>query len=77
MATGMIWFDNDPHKNINEKIQLAIQYYQRKFGSQPTICFLNPKFREKLLETESKIEVDFNFGLSPDHIWLGMRQQTV
>ena len=71
----MIWFDNDPHKNINEKIRLAVQYYQSKFGSQPTLCFLHPKLREKFLESESDVEVEFNLALSPDHIWVGIRHQ--
>lgn len=75
MATGMIWFDNDPHKNINEKINFAVQYYQKKFGSDPTVCFLNPKFRDKLSVSNSRIEFDFNIGLSPDHIWIGLRHQ--
>ncbi len=75
MATGMIWFDNDPHKNINEKIIFAVQYYQEKFGSDPTLCFLNPKFRGKLIPSDSLVEFDFNGGLSPDHIWIGLRQQ--
>jgi hypothetical protein len=75
MATGMIWFDNDPHKNINEKIKFAVQYYQNKFGSEPTLCFLNPKFEGKLLNSDSEIEFNYNTGLSPDHIWIGLRQQ--
>ena len=75
MTTGMIWFDNDPHKNINDKIKFAVQYYQKKFGSEPTVCFLNPKFRDKLINSDSKIEYDFNLGLTPDHIWIGMKQQ--
>ena len=74
MSTGMIWFDNDPHKNINEKVQYAIHYYQQKFGSVPTLCFLHPKFKDKQLEFFSEIEFKYNRGLSPDHIWVGMRQ---
>lgn len=74
MATGMIWFDNDPQKNINEKIQMAIRYYQNKFGSQPTICYLNPKLQDKFIENEPDIEFDYNLNLSPDHIWVGIRQ---
>lgn len=72
----MIWFDNDPQKNINEKINMAIKYYQKKFGSQPTICFLNPKLQEKFLENEQDIEINYNINLSPDYIWVGIRQNS-
>jgi len=77
MATGMIWFDNDPQKSINEKINFAIQYYQKKFGSEPTLCFLHPIFMDKTLDLNSNIEFNFNKNLSPDHIWVGMRQQLI
>jgi hypothetical protein len=76
MTTGMIWFDNDPQKNINEKIRNAIKYYQNKFGSQPTICYINPKLQEKFLESEQEIEISFNNNLSPDYIWVGLRQNS-
>lgn len=75
MVTGMIWFDNDPQKNINEKIHAAIRYYQNKFGNQPTICSLNPKLEELLVKPVTDIEVFYNPNLSPDHIWLGVRHQ--
>ena len=73
MVTGMIWFDNDPKKNINDKIKFAIQFYKRKFGNEPTICSINPKFKELLFFTDSELNVEYNLNISPDHIWLGIR----
>lgn len=72
----MIWFDNDPQKNINEKIRMAMKFYQNKFGSQPTICYLNPKQQEKFLVTEQDIEINYNVNLSPDYIWVGIRRSS-
>ena len=31
METGMLWFDNDPKKSLNLKIQQAVDYYRNKF----------------------------------------------
>ena len=71
MTTGMIWFDNDLQTNIEEKIKLAIRYYHRKFGSQSTVCALNPKLQEILQQPVADIEVNYNSDLSTDYIWLG------
>lgn len=73
MKTGMLWFDNDPHRNLREKIQQAANYYQQKYGSQPTVCFVHPRLQEIAFETDINLEVKFNQAISPDHIWIGTR----
>ncbi len=71
MKTGMLWFDNDPHRNPIEKIQQAADYYQQKYGSQPTLCFVHPVLKDIAFEVGINLEVKFNQSISPDHIWIG------
>ncbi len=73
MKTGMLWFDNDPHRNLREKIQQAAVYYQQKYGSQPTVCFVHPRLSDINFETDINLEIKFNQAISPDHIWIGTR----
>ena len=73
MTTGMLWFDNDPQRKINEKINQAAKYYQQKYGSRPNLCFVHPKLQETSFENEFELEVQFNVTISPDHIWIGSR----
>jgi len=73
MKTGMLWFDNDPQRNLIEKIQQAADYYQQKYGSQPTLCFVHPKLKDIAFEISINLEVKFNQAISPDHIWIGTR----
>lgn len=73
MKTGMLWFDNDPHRKLIEKIQQAASYYQQKYGSQPTLCFVHPKLQDIVFEMDDSLEVKFNQAISPDHIWIGTR----
>ncbi len=73
MKTGMLWFDNDPQRNLREKIQQAAVYYQQKYGSQPTVCFVHPRLSDITFETDINLEIKFNQAISPDHIWIGTR----
>lgn len=73
MKTGMLWFDNDPHRNLLEKIQQAASYYQQKYGTQPTVCFVHPRLQDISFESDLNLEVKFNQAISPDHIWIGTR----
>ncbi|PKN88166.1 MAG: hypothetical protein CVU46_01820 [Chloroflexi bacterium HGW-Chloroflexi-8] len=73
MKTGMLWFDNDPQRNLIEKIHQAADYYQQKYGSQPTLCFVHPKLKDIVFEIGINMEVKFNLAISPDHIWIGTR----
>ncbi len=76
MATGMLWFDNDPQLKITEKINQAAKYYQQKYGSWPTLCFVNPNLNDSSFENEFELEVQFNYAISPDHIWIGAKAFT-
>ena len=73
MLLGMIWSDNDPKRNITEKIELAIQFYCQKFGNEPTLCFLHPNYKEISLTNDLAVKIEFNQGLPPDHIWVGVK----
>jgi len=42
MEIGLLWFDNDPRKGLEEKIRQAAGRYAEKFGQPANLCFLNP-----------------------------------
>jgi hypothetical protein len=42
MNIGMLWFDNDPKVNLDTKIERAAVYYAKKYGKNPTLCFVHP-----------------------------------
>lgn len=37
----MLWFDNDPKTTPEQKVQRALDYFQRKYGKTPTACVIN------------------------------------
>jgi hypothetical protein len=42
MDIGMLWFDNDKTDDLEIKVKRAVNYYQKKYGQKPNICFVNP-----------------------------------
>jgi alkyl sulfatase BDS1-like metallo-beta-lactamase superfamily hydrolase len=41
MQTGLLWFDNDPHREMTRKIEDAARRYKERFGVAPNICYVN------------------------------------
>ncbi|HLF27197.1 MAG TPA: hypothetical protein VJG32_12750 [Anaerolineae bacterium] len=43
MREGLLWFDDDPRRRIDEKVQQAAARYRQKFGVTPDVCYVNPR----------------------------------
>jgi hypothetical protein len=80
MDIGLLWFDNDSRRGIEEKVQRAVAHYSRKYGHRPNVCFVHPnmlkgngngKGRQKVLRTDG-VEVRPGRAILPDHFWLGV-----
>ena len=69
--TGMLWFDNDPQRKLTEKIDRAARYYQQKYGSKPTLCFVHPGLPATIYEASTDLDIQFNTTVPLDHIWIG------
>jgi hypothetical protein len=61
MNIGMLWFDNDPKVNLDTKIERAAMYYAKKYGKNPTLCFVHPSM---LANSASRDEHPENAGAS-------------
>lgn len=42
MKIGMMWYDGDTQRSLEQRVSLAVQYYRAKYGSQPTTCVVHP-----------------------------------
>lgn len=40
---GLLWYDNDPKKDLAQKVVEAAASYQAKFFLKPNRCYVNPK----------------------------------
>ncbi len=74
MNTGMLWFDNDPKIDFYVKILRASEYYQKKYGQTPNVCFVNPSMKVEAPSKSFGVEVLMNQMILPNHFWLGVKQ---
>ena len=80
MDVGMLWFDNDKNTDIKAKVTRAAKYYQKKYGQNPTVCFVHPSMvksagnglgKGKKLKAGS-IELRTSSSMLPNHFWIGV-----
>lgn len=43
MEVGLMWYDDDPRKSLEMKIQQAAVRYREKHGCAPTACFVSAR----------------------------------
>jgi hypothetical protein len=72
MKVGWMWFDNDPGRSIEEKIQGAVQRYRTKFGRFPNTCYINQRSITSDGFRCGKVKVVAARNILPHHFWLGM-----
>jgi hypothetical protein len=76
MKTGMLWYDGNRSQGMSSRIRRALDYYQKKYGTEPNLCVLHPS----MLGPEDEEQIESNAGISlkvhptvlPDHFWLGV-----
>jgi hypothetical protein len=42
MDFGLLWYDGDPTRPLEEKVKQAATRYADKFGQHPDVCFVHP-----------------------------------
>ena len=87
MNIGMLWFDNDRKTSIPTKVERAAQYYHKKYGVSPDLCYVHPKMvkgengtknssRKEAKKDQIKIGKVLllkNEMVLPDHFWIGIK----
>lgn len=76
MKVGLLWFDDDPRKQLEEKVLRAATHYERKYGQPPNLCFVHPgTFNgngKKGRLRANGVEIRSGRSILPDHFWLGI-----
>lgn len=74
METGMLWFDNDPHSDLPAKVNRAADYYQKKYGKKPDVCFVHSS-AVKEVQRFNGIEIRGSQMVLPNHLWIGLLER--
>ena len=43
MQTGLLWYDGDPKRPLEDKVGRAAERYRQKFGRWPNTCYVHPQ----------------------------------
>ena len=85
LYVGMLWFDNDSKSGLNNRVERAAEYYQRKYGKTPNLCYVHPSMLpptmnagEGTAEIKSEplntngVQVRPLTTVLPNHFWIGV-----
>jgi hypothetical protein len=83
MKTGLLWYDNDPVRELVEKVERAAAHYERKFGRPPTLCLVHPSLvdggekgaESKVPAAAGDVEIRAGRAVLPNHFWLGVAEE--
>jgi len=78
MYIGMLWFDNDSKSGLGNRVQRAAEYYQRKYGKTPNLCYVHPSMlspaqpETETILTANGVQVRPLSTVLPNHFWIGV-----
>lgn len=75
MKTGLLWYDDDPKRKVEEKVGHAAQRYQEKFGRAPDTCYLHPTMLTQAQGTGQRVQIVGKPDILPHHFLVGVAEQ--
>lgn len=79
MKVGLLWYDDNPKRDLAEKVGRAAQRYKRKFGAAPDICCVHPSaFGDNgsdKVQMVGDVRVVSRPSVLRHHFWLGQEEK--
>lgn len=80
MNIGMLWYDDNPKTGLINKIERAANYYEEKYGKQPTLCLVHPTMltnsaQAAIGKDDTRLEVRTAHFVRPNHFWIGLKAE--
>ena len=77
MEMGLLWFDDGENSSLQEKISNAVSHYERRFGDQPTVCYMHPDTVFEDSELCNGVSIKTAPNVLPNHFWVGMAVEQI
>jgi hypothetical protein len=75
MHEGLLWFDADPKRALNEKVARAAGRYRHKFGRKPNLCYINPMMLPGSEPAEcNAVRLVPSRAVLKHHFWIGVEE---
>jgi hypothetical protein len=75
MKEGLLWYDDDPKRDLAEKVLRAANRYQQKFGIVPEVCYVHPSTVTGEQKKVDGLEIAPLPSVLPHHFWLGREEE--
>jgi len=77
MREGLLWYDDEPRRDLTEKIKRAARRYQKKFGASPEVCYVHPSTMDGNGKGQKvgKLRVSSDPSVLRHHFWLGRKEE--
>jgi len=72
MRQGLLWFDDDPRRPFERKVEEAVERYVEKFGEAPNTCFVNPCTLPANVRTHAGVAIRALPTVLPNHFLVGI-----
>ena len=78
MDIGMLWYDDDGKRQLDEKVARAVEYYRAKYGVQPTECYVHPgMLSANQAGVAGGVRLRPSRTIFKNHFWLGVGENAV
>ncbi len=74
MKMGLLWFDDDPGRDLVEKVGAAARRYGRKFGTAANMCYVHPTAVESGCRVGT-VRVASKATVLRHHFWVGVEEE--
>jgi len=71
MKEGLLWFDDDPRRQIDERVQQVATRYRQRFGSAPDVCYVNAQMLDRDEMRVGDLRILPASTVRPHHFWIG------
>jgi hypothetical protein len=71
MRIGLLWFENDTKKALNQRVEEAMERYREKFGKMPNTCYVHPQDLNGSGLSLEGMRVVAAANILRNHLWVG------
>jgi len=73
MKIGLLWYDDDPKRDLAEKVGRAARRYQQKFGTPANTCYVHPSALSKTRQV-GPVRIAPLPTVLRHHFWIGQEE---
>ena len=73
IEVGLLWFDDNSKRSLENKIRDAAGRYEEKFGHAPDTCYINSDMLAQEQPQIGDMQVLVADNILPHHYWIGVQ----